>query len=157
MTQNLTQVALLVREYDEAIEFFVGAVGFELREDTRLSETKRWVIVAPLGSHGGALLLARAIGPDQIAAVGKQMAGRVGFFLQTDDFARDYERMRSKGVRFREEPRHESYGTVAVFLDLYGNAWDLIGPKSPNKAPAVDDHGCHGPCGAAGEPNVNCE
>lgn len=126
MIRSLAQVSLLVREYDEALAFFVGKLGFEVREDTPMTETKRWVLVAPPGGAGAALLLARAANAEQRSLVGKQMGGRVGFFLQTDDFWRDYERMRSQGVVFAENPRREAYGTVVVFLDLYGNRWDLI-------------------------------
>ena len=122
---HLGLVALVVRDYDEAIAFYVDALGFELREDTALGAGKRWVVVAP-ASGRTALLLARADGPEQRARVGDQTGGRVGFFLYTDDFARDHERMLAAGVRFDEPPRHEPYGTVAVFRDLYGNRWDLI-------------------------------
>jgi catechol 2,3-dioxygenase-like lactoylglutathione lyase family enzyme len=119
-------VSLLVRDYDEAVAFFTGALGFHLREDTPLGGGKRWVVVAPEG--GAALLLARAATPEQEAAVGRQAGGRVGFFLHTDDFQRDYHAFRARGVRFREAPRKEAYGTVAVFEDLYGNSWDLLQP-----------------------------
>ncbi|KAF0182586.1 MAG: Glyoxalase/bleomycin resistance protein/dioxygenase [Caulobacteraceae bacterium] len=125
---------LLVRDYDEAIAFYVGALGFTLLEDTALSADKRWVRVAPNGGgvapNGGgvALLLAKASTPEQIARIGDQTGGRVGFFLHTDDFARDHAAFVAKGVRFLEEPRSESYGKVAVFSDLYGAKWDLIGP-----------------------------
>lgn len=117
---------LVVRDYDEAIAFYRDALGFTVREDTRLSPGKRWVVVAPPGSQGGALLLARASTARQAERVGDQTGGRVGFFLHTDDFARDHAALRSRGVRFIEEPRQESYGTVAVFEDLYGNRWDLL-------------------------------
>ncbi len=126
--QRLAHVALLVRDYDEAIAFFTQALGFELVEDTDQGGGKRWVLVRPPGAET-ALLLARAVTPEQQAAVGNQAGGRVFLFLQTDDFRRDYERMRAAGVRFAEEPRHEAYGTVAVFLDLYGNRWDLLEVK----------------------------
>ena len=122
---ELGAVTLLVRDYDEAIRFFVDAVGFALAEDVDLGEGKRWVVVRPAGGAAG-LLLAVADGPAQQARVGDQTGGRVGFFLHTDDFARDHARMTAAGVQFREQPRHEPYGTVAVFEDLYGNAWDLI-------------------------------
>ncbi|MBP2323909.1 catechol 2,3-dioxygenase-like lactoylglutathione lyase family enzyme [Kibdelosporangium banguiense] len=118
--------ALVVRDYDEAIAFYVDTLGFVLREDTRLSDEKRWVVVAPPGSTETALLLARAASPEQEARVGDQTGGRVGFFLNTEDFERDYARMVAAGVTFEGQPRHESYGTVAVFRDLYGNRWDLI-------------------------------
>jgi catechol 2,3-dioxygenase-like lactoylglutathione lyase family enzyme len=121
-------VTLVVRDYDEAIAFYTGALGFELREDTALGDGKRWVVVAPPDARTG-LLLASADGPEQEASVGDQTGGRVGFFLDTDDFARDHERMLAAGVRFEEPPRHEPYGTVAVFRDLYGNRWDLVQPR----------------------------
>mgnify|MGYP001792030656 FL=1 len=128
MTQLIANITLVVSDYDEAIAFYVDALGFELLEDTQLSDMKRWVRVAPPGAET-ALLLAKADGPEQAAAIGNQTGGRVGFFLHTDDFARDHAAMLSKGVKFREEPRHESYGTVAVFEDPFGNLWDLIEPK----------------------------
>jgi catechol 2,3-dioxygenase-like lactoylglutathione lyase family enzyme len=124
---HLGLVALVVRDYDEAIAFYAGALGFELRADVAQGDGKRWVVVAPPGAPTG-LLLARADGPEQAARVGDQTGGRVGFFLNTDDFARDHERMLAAGVRFDEPPRDEPYGTVAVFQDLYGNRWDLIEP-----------------------------
>ncbi len=124
---RLALVALLVRDYDEAIAWVVRAVGFVLTEDTLLEDGKRWVVVAPAGGSG--LLLAEARGAEQLAAVGNQHGGRVGFFLHTDDFAREQARMRASGVEFVEAPRAEAYGTVAVFRDLYGNKWDLIEPQ----------------------------
>lgn len=130
MSQELVHVAFLVRDYDEALTYFAGVLRFEILEDTRLSETKRWVRVRPAGATGGALLLARAVGEAQLALVGNQMAGRVGFFLHTDDFARDHAALRQRGVQFIEEPRREPYGTVAVFRDLYGNLWDLVEPRT---------------------------
>jgi catechol 2,3-dioxygenase-like lactoylglutathione lyase family enzyme len=118
-------VALVVRDYDEAIAWFVGKLAFELAEDTELGPLKRWVVVRP--STGGAgLLLARADGETQAATIGRQAGGRVFLFLETDDFARDYAAYRAAGVRFLETPRAEAYGMVAVFEDLYGNRWDLI-------------------------------
>jgi len=126
MSQRLGSIALLVREYDEAIAYFTGALGFDLREDTDLGGGKRWVLVAPRGAGGTAILLARAATPDQLARVGDQTGGRVGFFLHTDDFQGDYQAMLARGVHFAEEPREEAYGTVAVFQDLYGNRWDLL-------------------------------
>jgi catechol 2,3-dioxygenase-like lactoylglutathione lyase family enzyme len=129
MSRRITQVALLVRDYDEAIAFFTRALGFELLEDSVLGNGKRWVRVAPPGGVGGELLLARAATPEQQRAIGNQSGGRVFLFLESDDFQRDYAHMRAHGVRFAEEPRHEEYGTVVVFLDLYGNKWDLIGRK----------------------------
>ena len=126
MPQALARVALLVREYDEAIRFFTHTLGWALLEDTPLSREKRWVVVAPAASSEMALLLARAATDEQRAAVGNQAGGRVFLFLHTDDFDRDYTASRERGVRFLEEPRAESYGKVAVFEDLYGNKWDLI-------------------------------
>ena len=125
---HLGLVTLVVRDYDEAVDFYVRAVGFELREDTPLGDGKRWVVVAPPGSRETGVLLALAEGPAQEARVGDQTGGRVGLFLNTDDFARDHARMVAAGVSFDEPPRQEPYGTVAVFRDLYGNAWDLIQP-----------------------------
>lgn len=126
--QSLGAIAFLVRDYDEAIVFFVDALGFSLVEDSPQGEGKRWVTVAPRGSEGTKLLLARAVDDIQRAQVGKQGGGRVFLFLQTDDFTADHARMQAHGVRFREAPRYEPYGTVAVFEDLYGNGWDLIQP-----------------------------
>ena len=126
MRQHLSLTAVVVRDYDEAIAFFVGKLGFELREDTRLSEEKRWIVVAPPGSTESGILLAKAANPGQAQAVGNQSGGRVFLFLATDDFNRDYAAFRERGVKFLERPRREPYGTVAVFEDLYGNRWDLI-------------------------------
>ncbi|AZQ69993.1 VOC family protein [Streptomyces luteoverticillatus] len=123
---HLGLVTLVVRDYDEAIAFYRDAVGFDLLEDTRLDDGKRWVVVAPPGAKETALLLAEAATGEQAARVGDQTGGRVGWFLNTEAFERDYERMRAAGVVFDEEPRREPYGTVAVFRDLYGNRWDLI-------------------------------
>ncbi len=128
MNINILNVTVLVPDYETGIEFFVGALGFDLLEDKKLSETKRWVRVAPKGAET-ALLLAQADGPAQEAAIGNQAGGRVGFFLHTDDFERDHAAMTAKGVTFREAPRYEAYGTVAVFEDPFGNLWDLIEPK----------------------------
>ena len=124
--QTLAHVALLVRDYDEAIAFFTRTLRFRLVEDAPREGVKRWVLVAPPGATETALLLARAATPEQAAQIGDQAGGRVFLFLHTDDFRRDYDEMRSRGVRFVEEPREEAYGTVAVFLDLYGNRWDLL-------------------------------
>jgi catechol 2,3-dioxygenase-like lactoylglutathione lyase family enzyme len=126
MANALGCVTLLVRDYDEAISFFVGTLGFELMEDTSLDGGKRWVVVRPAGDRGAGLLLARAAGAEQTAQVGRQAGGRVAFFLHTDDFRRDHDAFRARGVRFEGEPRDEAYGTVAVFADLYGNRWDLL-------------------------------
>ena len=127
MKQSIGQIALLVREYDEAINFYVGTLGFTLVEDTRIPEQdKRWVIVAPPGSSESRLLLARAVGEDQSSRIGNQAGGRVFLFLNTDDFWRDFQAYKAKGIVFVREPKEEGYGTVAVFKDLYGNLWDLL-------------------------------
>lgn len=127
MPQRLNLTALLVDEYDTALTFFVGKLGFEVSEDTQLEDGKRWIVVAPEGAANG-LLLARAIGERQRNAIGDQSGGRVFLFLETDDFARDYLAYTQQGVSFVEEPRREPYGIVAVFEDLYGNRRDLIEP-----------------------------
>lgn len=125
--QSIVHVALVVRDYDEAIDFYVKTLGFTLVEDTYQPEQdKRWVLVAPPGSTGTALLLARASTPQQQTFIGDQAGGRVFLFLSTDDFWRDYEAYRAKGVEFVREPKEAPYGTVAVFVDLYGNRWDLV-------------------------------
>ena len=136
MTQSIAAVAIVVADYDEAIRFFTDRLRFTLVEDTPVAPGKRWVTVRPPGG-GAALLLARAVTPEQQARVGDQTGGRVFLFLQTDDFWRDYADMRERGVRFAEEPREEAYGTVAVFLDLYGNRWDLVQPRSAAPVPAA--------------------
>ena len=130
MTNTLSSITFLVRDYDEAIGFFTDKLGFELVEDAPLGDGKRWVLVSPPGFAGTSLLLAKAVTPEQIARIGDQTGGRVFLFLHTDDFSRDYEAMRSRGVRFLEAPRHEVYGTVAVFEDLYGSKWDLLQPAT---------------------------
>ena len=129
MPQRLSLVTLLVRDYDEALAWYRDRVGFELVEDTDRGDGTRWVVVRPAGSDGTQVLLARASTPEQQARVGDPGGGRVMHFLATDDFAADHARMTAAGVHFREEPRHEPYGSVAVFEDLYGNAWDLIQPR----------------------------
>ena len=129
MKQTLALTALVVRDYDEAIAFYVDKVGFELVEDTDLGGGKRWVVVRPRGGAGGGLLLAKGVGPSQEARIGDQTGGRVFLFLNTDDFPRDHAAMTARGVRWVRPPSHEPYGTVAVFEDLYGNLWDLIEPK----------------------------
>ena len=128
MKQYIAHLALVVRDYDEAIEFYTRKLNFRLMEDTVLSETKRWVIVSPPGSGQCSLLLAKAAAPEQVKAIGNQTGGRVFLFLYTDDFQGDYESMLGKGIDFVREPTREVYGTVAVFKDLYGNLWDLIEP-----------------------------
>jgi len=130
VAQRIGALALLVRDYDEAIAYYTRILGFDLIEDTPLEGGKRWVLVAPAGGRGTALLLARAVGQAQVARVGDQTGGRVFLFLHTDDFRRDYHAMSERGVQFTEEPRHEPYGTVAVFTDLYGNRWDLLELKT---------------------------
>ena len=129
MTRSIANISLVVPDYDAGIAFYVDQLGFELLEDTKLSETKRWVRVAPKGAET-ALLLAQADGAAQEAVIGNQTGGRVGFFLHTDDFERDHAAMTAAGVKFREAPRYEPYGTVAVFEDPFGNLWDLIEPKA---------------------------
>ena len=127
MKQSITHIALLVRDYDEAIEFYTKKLNFELLEDTYQPEQdKRWVVVAPPGSTETTILLAKASKPEQEPFIGNQSGGRVFLFLNTDDFWRDYNDMISKGIKFVREPKEEEYGTVAVFEDLYGNLWDLI-------------------------------
>ena len=127
MQQQIVHVALVVREYDEAIEFFTKKLDFRLVEDTyQPAQDKRWVLVAPPGSSGVQVLLARATTPQQEAAIGNQTGGRVFLFLGTDDFWRDYNKMIERGITFLREPKVEDYGTVCVFKDLYGNLWDLI-------------------------------
>lgn len=134
---RLAAVALLVRDYDEAIDWFVDRLGFTLGEDSDLGGGKRWVrVVAPGG--GSDILLARATTPDQQAAIGCAGGGRVSFFLHTDDFDASYRRMRDKGVAFSEQPRSEAYGQVVVFTDLYGNKWDLVGLTAPAIAAKAD-------------------
>lgn len=129
MTQQFHAMALLVRDYDEAIDWYANVLGFELLEDTPREPGKRWVRMAPSGSQGACFLLARAANAEQSGRVGNQTGGRVFLFLHTDDFERDHARMQEHGVRFCEAPRHEEYGTVVVFEDLYGNRWDLIEPR----------------------------
>ncbi len=129
MNQQLIQISVLVRDYDEAIVFYTQKLGFVLLEDTALSETKRWVRIKPDGSQGGcSILLAKAVNAEQILAIGNQTGGRVFLFLHTDNIDRDYINYKSKGVEFIGEPRSENYGKVVVFRDIYGNLWDLIEP-----------------------------
>jgi catechol 2,3-dioxygenase-like lactoylglutathione lyase family enzyme len=138
---HLDLVTVIVRDYDVAIDFFVNVLGFELAENepslTNDGRPKRWVVVRP-GARATGILLARADSEHQLAAVGNQFAGRVGFFLRVDDFAAVHARMRNAGVRFVSEPRRESYGEVAVFLDCEGNRWDLLGPRPPEGSVADD-------------------
>lgn len=125
----VSAVTLVVPDYDEAIGFYVDRLGFDLVEDTPLPDGKRWVLVEPSGG-GTRLLLAKADGAEQVSAIGNQTGGRVSFFLTTDDFGRDFEAFSARGVEFLETPRHESYGSVAVFRDPFGNRWDLIQPAN---------------------------
>ena len=129
MSQHLSALTLLVRDYDEAIAWITSRLGFALIEDTPLGDGKRWVVVRPPGASETGLLLAKAATAEQVASIGKQAGGRVFLFLETDDFARDHQAMLKRGITFREAPRNESYGAVAVFEDLYGNLWDLIERK----------------------------
>lgn len=126
MKQSIAHIALVVADYDEAIKFYTEKLDFVLVEDTPQTETKRWVLVAPKNSDGCNLLLAKAVGDEQTSRIGNQTGGRVFLFIRTDDFWRDYENYKSKGVKFVREPKKEDYGTVAVFADLYGNRWDLV-------------------------------
>ena len=127
MKQSIVHIALVVKDYDEALDFYVGKLGFELIEDTYQPEQdKRWVVVAPPGGQGATLLLARAATPEQAAFIGNQAGGRVFLFLNSDDFWRDYNAMLARGIRFIREPKQADYGMVAVFEDLYGNRWDLL-------------------------------
>jgi catechol 2,3-dioxygenase-like lactoylglutathione lyase family enzyme len=130
MPQHLGAVSLLIRDYDEAKAYYCDVLGFELVEDKDMGNDKRWVVVAPPGASSTSLLLARAATPVQVAAIGNQAGGRVFLFLHTDDFWRDHALYRSRGVKFREAPRDEPYGIVAVFEDLYGNLWDLLQRKA---------------------------
>ncbi|MVM28882.1 VOC family protein [Spirosoma sp. HMF4905] len=130
MKQRIAHVALVVDDYDDAIRFYTQKLNFTLIEDTTLSETKRWVLVAPPGSTESCLLLAKADNDEQRSRIGNQAGGRVFLFLFTDDFWRDYHQMRANDVQFVRSPVEEAYGTVAVFADLYGNLWDLLEPKS---------------------------
>jgi catechol 2,3-dioxygenase-like lactoylglutathione lyase family enzyme len=128
MKQFIAHITLLVGDYDEAIEFYTRKLNFRLMEDTVLSEGKRWVLVAPPGSSGCCLLLAKAVGEEQQSSIGHQAGGRVFLFLYTDNFQRDYQHMQEQGINFVRGPVVEPYGTVAVFADLYGNLWDLLEP-----------------------------
>ena len=133
MKQSLLHVAVVVREYDEAIDFYTKVLNFSLVEDTHQPEQdKRWVVVAPPGNGSASILLARASKPEQIPFIGNQTGGRVFLFLKTDDFWRDYNEMMSKGVNFVRDPKETEYGTVAVFEDLYGNLWDLVELSNPS-------------------------
>lgn len=135
MKQSILHIALVVRDYDEAIAFYVNRLGFSLIEDSfQPEQNKRWVLIAPPGSNGTQILLAKASSEEQESRIGNQTGGRVFLFLQTDDFWRDYQRMTAAGIEFIREPQTAPYGTVAVFKDLYGNLWDLLQPNQPVKA-----------------------
>ena len=139
MEQSLGLISLVVRDYDEALDFFVGRIGFKLVEDTYIKEQdKRWVVVTPKGNRGANLLLAKASTPEQEASIGNQTGGRVFLFLYTDDFWRDYEIFKSRGIEFVRNPEKVDYGTVAVFKDLYGNQWDLLEPDENNRSWSVN-------------------
>lgn len=132
MTQSLAAVAFLAPDYDSAIAWFRAALGFELLADAPMGPDKRWVVVAPPGGAGARLVIAKASDDAQRAAIGAAVGGRVGYFLETDDFARDYAAMRGRGVKFLEQPRYEAYGVVAVFADPWGGKWDLLQPARPS-------------------------
>jgi catechol 2,3-dioxygenase-like lactoylglutathione lyase family enzyme len=131
MRQKIAHIALVVKDYDEAIKFYTEKLDFQLIEDTKLSEEKRWVLVAPTGAKECCLLLAKAADERQAASIGNQTGGRVFLFLYTDDFWRDYNKMRDRNIHFVRPPKEEDYGMVAVFEDLYGNLWDLLQPVEP--------------------------
>ncbi|MEM9142554.1 MAG: VOC family protein [Bacteroidota bacterium] len=132
MKQRIAHIAVVVKDYDEAIRFYTEKLNFKLIEDKELTNEKRWVLVAPPGANECALLLAKSANKEQEKSIGNQTGGRVFLFLFTDDFWRDYNEMVAKGVSFIRAPKEESYGTVAVFEDLYGNLWDLLEPSSSN-------------------------
>jgi len=135
MNQSIRLVTIVVRDYDEALGFYIGTLGFRLIEDTPVpAQQKRWVVVAPAGSSSSHLLLARAVGDEQCSRIGNQTGGRVFLFLYTDDFWQDFRSFQAKGIVFVREPREEPYGTAAVFKDLYGNLWDLLQPRLPSGA-----------------------
>ena len=137
MKQRIAHITIVVNDYDEAITFYTEKLGFKLVEDTKLSETKRWVLVAPAGAKECCLLLAQAANADQQTHIGNQTGGRVFLFLHTDNFWRDYNQMKERGIHFIRPAKQEEYGTVAVFEDLYGNLWDLLEPNDKNKAPQL--------------------
>jgi catechol 2,3-dioxygenase-like lactoylglutathione lyase family enzyme len=133
MTQNIAHITLVVKDYDEAIKFYKEKLDFQLLEDTKLTEDKRWVLIAPTGAKECCLLLAKAANDSQAASIGNQTGGRVFLFLFTDDFWRDYNKMVDRKINFIRPPKEEEYGLVAVFEDLYGNLWDLLQPNEKNK------------------------
>lgn len=138
MNQRIAHIALVVRDYDEAIQFYTQKLDFMLLEDTTIDNFKRWVVIAPPGAKECCLLLAKAADEKQLASVGNQTGGRVFLFLFTDDFWRDYNKMIERGINFVRLPKEEPYGTVAVFEDLYGNLWDLLQPNAENKGVIVN-------------------
>jgi catechol 2,3-dioxygenase-like lactoylglutathione lyase family enzyme len=150
MERRIGCVTVVVRDYDEAIEFYTSALGFELVEDTPLGCGKRWVLVAPSGPGGTCLLLARASTSEQEARIGDQTGQRVFLFLHTDDFRRDHQELKERGVRFTEEPRPEAYGTVAVFVDRYGNRWDLVELKDSRPGSTIKPGAEPNPRGRSG-------
>lgn len=133
MYNRIAHITLVVKDYDDALNFYIQKLDFILLEDTKIDETKRWVIIAPKGAKECCLLLAKASNEKQLTSVGNQTGGRVGFFLFTDDFNRDYNKLVNRGVTFVRPPKKEPYGIVAVFQDLYGNLWDLLEPNEKNK------------------------
>ncbi|WP_036383558.1 MULTISPECIES: VOC family protein [Flavobacteriaceae] len=133
MYNRIAHIALIVRDYDDAIQFYTQKLDFILLEDTKIDESKRWVVIAPTGAKECSLLLAKAANEEQFARIGDQTGGRVGFFLFTDDFRRDYDKLVNRGITFVRPPKKEPYGVVAVFQDLYGNLWDLLEPNGKNK------------------------
>ena len=133
MYNRIAHIALIVRDYDDAIQFYTQKLDFILLEDTKIDESKRWVVIAPTGAKERSLLLAKAANEEQFARIGDQTGGRVGFFLFTDDFRRDYDKLVNRGITFVRPPKKEPYGVVAVFQDLYGNLWDLLEPNGKNK------------------------
>ncbi|WP_437398404.1 VOC family protein [Flagellimonas lutimaris] len=133
MYNRIAHISLVVKDYDEAIHFYTNKLDFTLLENTKIDEFKRWVVIAPSGAKECSLLLAKAANEKQLASIGNQTGGRVGFFLFTDDFNRDYDKLVNRGVTFVRPPKKEPYGVVAVFKDLYGNLWDLLEPNEKNK------------------------
>ncbi|MAO16551.1 VOC family protein [Flagellimonas marinaquae] len=133
MYNRIAHIALVVKEYDEAIQFYTQKLDFIILEDTKIDEFKRWVVISPTGAKECSLLLAKAANEEQSKSVGNQTGGRVGFFLFTDDFNRDYAKLMNRGIKFVRPPKQEPYGVVAVFKDLYGNLWDLLEPNENNK------------------------
>lgn len=140
MKQKLVYVTIVVRDYDEAVKFYTEKMNFDLVEDTKLSDTKRWILVSPKNSKGCCLLLAKAVNEEQQKFIGNQTGGRVFLFLHTDNFQEDYNRLKNNGVKFIENPREEKYGTVVVFEDIYGNKWDLMQLRDGEKIPRINEN-----------------